>query len=249
MLDLEYFTSVILSILAILIILPIHELAHGYAAYKLGDPTAKNLGRLTLNPLKHLDLFGTISLVLFHFGWAKPVPVNARNLKKPRRDFAIVSLAGPVANLLLAFFVLPLWLTLGNLFVDTYAVNSFLTNFLGTMLDFISVFHSVNLGLAVFNLLPVPPLDGSHVLSACLPPKASFWLHRNERTIYIVLLVWLFGGEIVANALLSVPFVAANPALSFIASLFHLSYWLAKLNALLSNLMISFWTLIPAFRI
>ena len=94
----------ILSALAALIILTVHEFSHGYVAFRLGDDTAKNAGRLSLNPLKHLDLFGTISLVLFRFGWAKPVPINPRNFKNPKRDFALTALAGPLSNLILSFF-------------------------------------------------------------------------------------------------------------------------------------------------
>lgn len=249
MFGLENLSSIILSTLAVLIILPIHELAHGFAAYKLGDPTAKNLGRLTLNPIKHLDIFGTLSLILFHFGWAKPVPVNVRNLRKPRRDFAIVALAGPLTNLTLSFFTVPLWLALRNFYISTYTPDAFLTTFLLTALDFVGVFHSINLGLAIFNLIPVPPLDGSRILTALLPPKATLWLARNERNIYIGLLIWLFAGDIVARALLSVPIVASSSVLSFIAGLFSLSDLLAGLNMLISDLMFSLWELIPAFRI
>ena len=93
----------IFSFLAVMIILPVHEFAHGYAAYKLGDNTARNLGRLTLNPIKHFDIVGCLCLILFHFGWAKPVPINPRNFRNPKRDFALTALAGPLSNLLLAF--------------------------------------------------------------------------------------------------------------------------------------------------
>ena len=249
MFTLDYLGSVILSALAVLLILPIHEFAHGLAAYALGDPTAKDSGRLTLNPIKHLDLFGSICLVLFHFGWAKPVPVNARYFEKPKRDFALVALAGPLVNILLALLSVPLWLALRNLYISTFEAEAFLSTFIYTCLQFIGIFHSVNLGLAIFNLLPIPPLDGSRILSAFLPRKALLWMIRNERTIYFVMLGWLFAGDIVASALLSVPFVAANPALSFVASLFSITDWLAELNMLISDLMFSLWELIPAFNI
>ncbi|MBO5946368.1 MAG: site-2 protease family protein [Clostridia bacterium] len=245
----EYLSSIILSALAVLLILPIHEFAHGLCAYALGDPTAKNSGRLTLNPIKHLDLFGSLCLVLFHFGWAKPVPVNARYFKKPKRDFALVALAGPVVNLLVAFLCVPILLLLPQLYVSTYVAGSFLTKFIYTVYLFMSIFLSVNIGLAIFNLLPIPPLDGSRILCAFLPPKAVHWLLRNERNIYIAMIAWLLLGDVVSSALLSVPFVASNPALSFVASLFSLTDWLAKLNILLSDLMFSFWRLIPALNI
>ena len=101
---LENIPYYLLSALAALIVLSIHEFSHGYAAYKLGDPTAKLMGRLSLNPIKHLDPIGAIMMVIFHIGWAKPVPINAANFKKPKRDFAISALAGPLSNMILAFF-------------------------------------------------------------------------------------------------------------------------------------------------
>jgi Zn-dependent protease len=123
-----------LSALAVLIILPIHEFAHGYAAYKLGDNTAKNLGRLSLNPLRHLDPIGALCMVVFHFGWAKPVPINARNFKYPKRDFAIVAMAGPLANLLLSLLGAFLYLLTLALCRDLVFYE---TNFLYYLLHFI----------------------------------------------------------------------------------------------------------------
>ena len=179
------FVTLVLSVLAVFITLPLHELAHGYAAHKLGDNTAKDLGRLTINPLKHLDLIGAISLIFFHFGWAKPVPVNLRNLRKPKRDFAIIAMAGPASNLLMAFFTVPLWLLLRLIFIKTYVQGAFLTSFLTILINFVGIFHSINLGLAIFNLIPVPPLDGSRLLTAFLPDKANLWIIRNQNKIYI----------------------------------------------------------------
>ena len=241
-------TSLVLSVLAAFIVLPIHELAHGYAAYKLGDPTAKDMGRLTINPLKHLDLVGALSLIVFHFGWAKPVPVNLRNLKNPKRDFALIALAGPISNLLLAFFAVPLWLSLRILFINTFIEGAFLTRFLRILLDFVGIFHLINLGLALFNLLPVPPLDGSRVLTAFLPPRANLWIAENQMKIYIGLLAWLFAGDIFANGLMSLPFAAQSPIIPIIASILSLSDLLSIVSSALSDLMFSLWELIPAVR-
>ena len=249
MIDTEYLISIVLSALAVLITLPIHELAHGYIAYKLGDPTAKNLGRLTLNPIKHLDPVGAICLVFLRFGWAKPVPIDPRNLKNPKRDFALVALAGPVINVIIAFLSLPIWLLVRNLYVATYLNGAFLTRFLMLSLNFLSAFHYINLGLAIFNLLPIPPLDGSRILCALLPDKANVWVYRHERNIYIALLVWLIGGSFVSNALLSMPIVAANPVFSSLATYISLSNILGSLSSLISDAMFSFWELIPLFRL
>ena len=239
--------TLVLSVLAVFIVLPIHELAHGYIAYKLGDNTARDLGRLTVNPLKHLDIIGALSLIFLHFGWAKPVPVNLRNLKKPKRDFALIAIAGPISNLLLAFFSVPLWLSLRLLFINTYIKGAFLTSFLNILLNFIGIFHSINLGLAIFNLLPVPPLDGSRVLTAFLPDRANLWIIRNQNKIYIGLLVWLFLGEAFASVLLASP-LAMNPIFAVVANILSLSNLLGMVSSAISDLMFSLWTLIPAFK-
>ena len=235
----------ILSALAVLIILTVHEYSHGYAAYKLGDNTARNMGRLSLNPIKHLDPAGAVCMILFHFGWAKPVPINPRNFKNPKRDFAITALAGPLSNLLLAFFSAFLYLLLGAALKDVTFQSKFVYSLLSNLLLFVYLFHIINIGIGIFNLIPIPPLDGSRILNVVLPPRIYFGIMKHEQKIYWGLVCWLVFGTYVARALLSVPIVANTPALSFIAGLFSLSDILGTAFSALSNLMIKFWQLIP----
>lgn len=176
----------------VLIALTFHEFAHGYMAYKLGDPTAKNFGRLTLNPLKHLDPIGTICMIFFHFGWAKPVPINSRYFKKPRRDMALTAAAGPIMNFILAFFGVLVCRILTKIFVAFPAQSDFVYYIQYAALTLFSYFHMLNLSLGVFNLIPIPPLDGSKVLFSLLPDSAYAWLMRYERYGMILLYILLF---------------------------------------------------------
>jgi Zn-dependent protease len=165
----EKLVLLLISVLALLPALSVHEWAHGYAAYKLGDSTARADGRLSLNPLDHLDPLGTLMLLLVGFGWAKPVPVNTRHFKKPRRDFALTSLAGPISNLLLGFIS-------ALLYVLAFYVCSALEVSQMTATVIINVFYFstlYNLGLGLFNLIPLPPLDGSNILICLLPNRLA----------------------------------------------------------------------------
>ena len=176
--------SMLVSVPGLLLCLSLHEAAHGYTAYRLGDPTAKNAGRLTLDPLKHLDPVGTICLLFFHVGWAKPVPVNTRYFKNPRRDTALVSLAGPVSNFLLAAVLL---------FVRQFLIFSSVmpVYVLGLMVHYAAI---MSIGLGVFNLIPVPPLDGSKILFSFLPWQQAAKYAKYEQYIQFGLLVLLFVG-------------------------------------------------------
>ena len=161
--------QLLLNLVAVLVALTVHEYAHGYAAYKLGDNTASSLGRLTLNPIKHLDPFGALCMLFFRFGWAKPVPINPRNFKNPKRDFAITAVAGPLTNIVISFISAFFLLLCNRLFTVTGSVMLNNMQYYTTL--FLYIFHAVNLGLGIFNLIPIPPFDGSRILNAVLPPR------------------------------------------------------------------------------
>lgn len=178
-------TSVLLAIIPALICITFHELSHGFVAYKLGDNTAKNAGRLTLNPIKHIDPVGLLMMIFLHFGWAKPVPVNMYNFKNPKRDMAITALAGPVSNILLAAFLLLIYGFVYEPLLNSGEVGeALMTTILTTAY--------LSCALAVFNIIPISPLDGSKVLFSILPEKSYFKLMRYERYGFIILLliVW-----------------------------------------------------------
>ncbi len=182
--------NLLITVFCVFLSLSIHEFFHGYAAYKLGDGTAKYMGRLNLRPSSHLDPIGAICLFLFGFGWANPVPVNPANFKIKSRKLGMViaSLAGPVSNLILAFVAL-LLLNIMNLF--SYNATGVLASAVSVLnAVFISLIY-MNVGLAVFNLLPIPPLDGSKILSAVLPGRIYFKIMQYERYGFIILLLIL----------------------------------------------------------
>ena len=176
----------ILMIPVMLITLTFHEYSHGYIAWRLGDDTAKNAGRLTLNPLKHLDPIGTLMMFVARIGWAKPVPVNPSAFKDKKKGMMLTSIAGPISNLLMAFivaFLLQVVLVLGfsSIYAETGAVY--------WLFQFLLLLFYVNINLAVFNLFPIPPLDGSKILSAVLPTELYFRVMRYEQYIGLAFLV------------------------------------------------------------
>jgi Zn-dependent protease len=168
--------NLLLSIPAILIAITFHEYAHGWMAYRLGDPTPKFYGRLTLNPLAHLDPIGTLMLLIFRFGWAKPVPINPNNFSNYRRDTVLVSIAGPSANFLLAI----IFALIGRIVMPLYIIpiNAFLS---------ISIY--VNIALAIFNLIPIPPLDGSKLLLLFLPYRYTYIMGFLEQYGFIIIVM------------------------------------------------------------
>ncbi len=175
--------------IALLTAIPFHEMAHAWASDRLGDPTAKQCGRLSMNPLRHFDPLGALCMILVGFGWAKPVPVAAvHNFRHPRRDMALSAAAGPAANLLLAY----VWMICYKIvYYFGYAPESLLWQFVvGVLLTMIQV----NITLAVFNLLPVPPLDGSRIFNLLLPARWYFRIMKYERYIMLGLFVFLFFG-------------------------------------------------------
>lgn len=216
----EIIIQLLASILVVLIILPLHEMAHGFVAYKLGDDTAKRQGRITLNPLSHLNYVGALCLILVGFGWADPVPVNPHNFKNPKRDMALVALAGPVSNLLAALVGELLINVLIVVAVNTGTVVVGGSGVLYFIYLFLSYYVSVNIGLAVFNLIPLPPLDGSKILGAFLKTETYVKMLMNERTLSFVLLLCIATGivdkivyfpsmlfEFLINTLASLPFI------------------------------------------
>ena len=190
--------SVLLMTLSSLIALCAHEAAHGYMAYKMGDHTAMNLGRVTLNPAKHLDLMGTLAMLVFGFGWAKPVPIHARNFKNPKWGMALTALAGPATNLILG--------SIGAILCSTvvFFANEIILIYYPTVYNlpyfyeiiyivalFLSTFSLINFIYAFFNLIPLPPFDGSRFFFTFLPPKAYFGIMKYEKFIMIGVFVTL----------------------------------------------------------
>ncbi len=171
---------------AVLLVIPFHEAAHALVSWLLGDPTAKNAGRLSLNPLRHFDWMGTLCMVLGGVGWARPVGIDVRRFRSPKRDMALSAAAGPAANLLLAF--------VGLILYKYLAVWYYTGGGWAVALDFLSILISLNISLAVFNLLPIPPFDGSRIFLLFLPRRLYFRAMQYERYMMIaVLLLVVFG--------------------------------------------------------
>ena len=185
-LDIGSLTDAATRLVGVFLCLTIHETCHGLAAYALGDPTAKSMPRLSLNPLRHIDWIGLCMMFFCGFGWAKPVPVDPRYFRKPKQGMALTALAGPVSNLLLALLLL-----LCSRLIYDFAPYSDLWNLVfGFLLDTVVL----SIGLGVFNLVPIPPLDGSKVLAAFLPDRTYFQLMRYERYGMLLLIFLSFQG-------------------------------------------------------
>ncbi len=215
--------TLVLSIIPALICIIFHELSHGYVAYRLGDNTAKEMGRLTLNPIKHIDILGLAAMVFVHFGWAKPVPIDPRNFKNPKRGMAITAIAGPLSNLLLAIVALFIY---GCLYPFS---NSLIGYIIADTFRIIAVF---SIWLGVFNMLPIPPMDGSKFFFAIASDELYFKLMRYERYGMLIILFIALSGT------LGLPFAdrffgALNIAVNFVLS--HLNF-IAKAGYNLVNL-------------
>jgi Zn-dependent protease len=172
----------IISLPGLLVAIIFHELAHGYTAYRLGDPTAKNAGRLTLNPIKHIDPVGFLFMLIFRFGWAKAVTINPGYFKNRKRDTILVSLAGVTTNFILAIVI-------GAILVNVPIKNEIISEML-----VIGLWYNIMLG--VFNILPFPPLDGSKVVASLLPVKWEAFFYKNEKYFYFILLFLIATGTI-----------------------------------------------------
>lgn len=201
--------QMLLSLPGILVAMSFHEMAHGLAAESMGDQTARNAGRVSLNPFAHLSLLGILSMMLFGFGWAKPVPVNSYNFRNKRKGIIIVSLAGCLTNLLLAFI---------SLLVLRLVMN-FANQYLYTILYYMYLY---NLVFAVFNLIPIPPLDGSQILYEFLPYNAQRTFNQISRYSYIILLICIFTGifGMIINPIINVIGAFYNSIINFIFGLF-----------------------------
>ena len=186
------FEDILMRIVAVMIIvflvMPLHECAHGWIAVKLGDNTAKYSGRLTLNPLPHIDPLGALAILLFGFGWARPVPVDPRNFKNPKSGMALTALAGPLSNLLAALVG---GLALRVIFMFSASIPAVLVSWI---LIFFINYMMINVGLAVFNLIPLPPLDGSKIIGAFIPDRILYKFAQYQNVIMMIVFVLLFVG-------------------------------------------------------
>ena len=186
-LSMDLIVNLLARVFIIFCVLPFHEFAHAFVAQKFGDDTARLSGRLTLNPLAHVDPFGALMIIIAGFGYAKPVPVNVGRFKRGKRkqQMALVALAGPVSNIIMAFISM-------MIFVGIHRITNFSSDMAYYLYLFFFYACSVNISLAVFNLIPIPPLDGSRILNAVLPDKYYYKLMQYERYIIMLIFVLIF---------------------------------------------------------
>ncbi len=212
-----------------LLAIVLHEVAHGYMADRLGDPTARLLGRLNLNPFRHLDPIGTVAIFVFGFGWARPVPVNAVNLRNPRQDMIWVSLAGPLTNLALAGVSVLLLRGISLLEASQLISGELFLEVIRPLRIMAAFSLYINVLLGIFNLLPIPPLDGGRVLVGILPGKHALWLNRLEPFGFVLLLLLIFFTDVwsrllsplislIIQTLAGTEYVYVEKAMSFLFS-------------------------------
>ena len=195
-LDVDALIMLLVRIAAALVCITLHELSHGLAAYRLGDQTAMRQGRLTLNPIRHIDPFGLLMLVVAGVGWAKPVPVDPRNFKNPKRGMALTALAGPASNLVIAVVMLALASVLYHLPLSFESQGAW--NAYSYVMIFLLRCATLSVGLGLFNLIPVPPLDGSKALFSLFPDRIYFTILRYERYIMLAVFALVFFGVLTA---------------------------------------------------
>lgn len=202
------FMEMLYRLPAVFIGFSFHEFAHALVAYRMGDDTAKNNGRLTLDPIAHIDPIGILMLIVFKFGWAKPVPINPGNFKKRKQGIILVSLAGPMMNFIVAIISLLMYVLvyfkfgIQNIIFDRIMIN----------------IYFINIGLGIFNLIPLPPLDGSKILAGILPVRLEYKFYQYEQYSYILLLILIFTNAI--DYILSPMFFYAQKIISNVVSLF-----------------------------
>lgn len=184
----ETILDYLIKALVLFTAVPVHECAHAWVAEKMGDDTGRKQGRITLNPFAHLTLWGSLMMILVGFGWGKPVMVDSRNFKNPKKGMVLTSLAGPASNFIMAFLSMIVYKVLAFL---SFAKDSSTLDMMATVFVYITL---INISLAVFNFLPIPPLDGSKIFNAILPEKWYFTIMKYENFIFIALIILVYSG-------------------------------------------------------